>query len=52
MSSSSIVSSFYRLKDGLNQLMGLSKNEIDRITPDTTDLRVYSVLIDIVKKTS
>ncbi|MEO2072995.1 MULTISPECIES: hypothetical protein [Zunongwangia] len=39
-------------QDELNQLMGLSKDQIDRIIPDTTDLRVYSVLIDVVKEAS
>ena len=36
----------------LNDLMGLSQEEIDRITPDTTDLQVYDQLITVVKEAS
>ena len=36
----------------LNKLLGLSRNEIDKITPGTDDLKVYSVLIDVVKEAS
>ena len=37
----------------LNQLTGLSKEEIDAITPnDTTDLKVYSVLVKVVEHAS
>jgi len=39
-------------KDELNALMGLSKEEIDRITPDTTDLEIYAQLISVVKEAS
>lgn len=39
-------------KDELKALMGLSKEEIDKITPDTTDMEVYSQLISIVKEAS
>ena len=39
-------------KDELNKLMGLSKKEIDEITPDTTDLEIYAQLISIVKEAS
>lgn len=36
-------------KEQLDGLTGLSKKEVDSITPDTTDLRVYSVLIKVVE---
>jgi len=36
----------------LNDLSGLSKEEIDSVTPDTEDLRVYSVLVKVVEKAS
>jgi hypothetical protein len=36
----------------LNQLLGLSSDEIDRITPDTTDLQVYHQLITVVEEAS
>lgn len=36
----------------LDNLTGLSKDEIDAITPGTEDLRVYSVLIKVVEKAS
>lgn len=36
----------------LNDLLGLSKAEIDAITPGTTDLQTYSVLIKVVEKAS
>lgn len=39
-------------KDELDALTGLSKEEINAITPDTEDLKVYSVLIEVVKKAS
>lgn len=40
-------------KNELNQLMGLSKNEIDEITPDgVTDMATYSKLIEVVKQAS
>ena len=41
-----------RFKDEINGLLGLSKEEIDRITPDTTDLEVYDQLITVVKEAS
>jgi tRNA U54 and U55 pseudouridine synthase Pus10 len=41
-----------RYKTELNQLMGLSKEEINAITPDTTDLKIYAVLIKVVEKAS
>ena len=39
-------------KDELNALMGLSKEEIDLVTPDTTDLEIYALLISVVKEAS
>jgi len=39
-------------KDQLTNLMGLSKTEIDKITPDSTDLEVYDQLITVVKEAS
>jgi hypothetical protein len=39
-------------KDELNQLVGLSKEEIDSLTPETTDLKTYAVLIKVVEKAS
>ena len=39
-------------KKELNQLVGLSKEEIDMITPETADLKIYAVLIKVVEKAS
>ena len=39
-------------KDELNELMGLSKDEITRITPDTNGVEVYAQLISVVKEAS
>jgi hypothetical protein len=39
-------------KKELDKLQGLSKKEIDAITPGTEDLRVYSVLIKVVEQAS
>ncbi|NOR46385.1 MAG: hypothetical protein GQ534_12440 [Candidatus Delongbacteria bacterium] len=39
-------------KEELNDLMALSKAEIDLITPDTTDLEIYDQLITVVKEAS
>jgi hypothetical protein len=39
-------------KDEINGLLGLSKTEIDAITPDATDLEVYNKLITVVKEAS
>ena len=39
-------------KDEINGLLGLSREEIDSITPDTTDLEVYDQLITVVKEAS
>jgi len=41
-----------KYKDALNELMGLSKSDIDAITPGTTDLETYAQLISIVKEAS
>jgi hypothetical protein len=41
-----------KYKDELNGLLGLSKKEIDAITPGASDLEEYSVLIKIVEKAS
>lgn len=39
-------------KNELDALTGLSKEEIDSVTPDSADLRVYSVLIKVVEQAS
>lgn len=39
-------------KDELNRLSGLSREEIDSVTPGKEDLKVYSVLIKVVEKAS
>ena len=39
-------------KNELEALMGLSKSEIDAITPGTTDIETYDALITIVKEAS
>ena len=39
-------------KDEINGLLGLSRAEIDAITPDGTDLEVYNKLISVVKEAS
>ena len=39
-------------KKELDKLTGLSKEEIDSVTPGTEDLRVYSVLVKVVEKAS
>ncbi len=41
-----------KYKDEINGLLGLSKKDIDSITPDTTDLDVYDQLVTIVKVAS
>ena len=33
-------------------LLGLSRKELERITPDTTDLEIYDQLITVVKEAS
>lgn len=39
-------------KNELDQLLGLSRTEIDKITPDMTDLQKYDELITVVKEAS
>ncbi|MCK5345319.1 MAG: hypothetical protein KAR20_18040 [Candidatus Heimdallarchaeota archaeon] len=39
-------------KNQLTDLMGLSKSEVDAITPDTTDMEIYDQLITVVKEAS
>lgn len=39
-------------KDQLNDLMGLSREEIDAITPGNTDMEIYDQLITVVKEAS
>ena len=41
-----------KYKDQLNALCGLSRAEIDKITPDMTDLEKYDELITVVKEAS
>jgi hypothetical protein len=41
-----------KYKDAIDELSGLSRAEIDAITPGTTDLRVYNELIEVVKEAS
>jgi len=36
----------------LDQLTGLSKDEINSVTPDTEDSRTYSILIKVVEEAS
>ena len=36
----------------INELMGLSRTEIDQITPGTTDIEIYDHLISVVKEAS
>jgi len=39
-------------KEELTELMGLSRADIDAITPDTTDIEKYDELITVVKEAS
>ena len=39
-------------KDQLNELLGLPREKIDELTPDSTDLLVYDKLIATVKEAS
>ena len=40
-------------KNQLNDLLGLSKSEIEEVTPNgLTDMRIYNKLIDVVKQAS
>ncbi len=41
-----------KYNDELIKLYGLSKDEIDSITPGTANLQVYTVLIKVVEKAS
>jgi len=41
-----------KYKMELNELAGLSKEEIDAVTPDTTDLKMYLVLTQVVEQAS
>ena len=41
-----------KYKNELNELAGLSREEIDAITPDLTDLQKYDELITVVKEAS
>ena len=41
-----------KYKDELNSLCGLSREEIDSITPDSEDLRVYASLTKVVENAS
>jgi hypothetical protein len=41
-----------KYKNELNELAGLSRAEIDQITPDLTDLQKYDELITVVKEAS
>jgi methionine aminopeptidase len=41
-----------RYRDEIEGLLGLSREEIDLITPDTTDLEIYDQLITVVKEAS
>lgn len=41
-----------KYKNELNALSGLSKEEIDAISPGTTDLQKYDELITVVKEAS
>lgn len=36
----------------LNGLMGLSQKEVNSITPGTTDLKIYTVLVKVVEDAS
>ena len=39
-------------KSEIDKLHGLSKEEIDKITPDSTDMEIYAQLIEVVKEAS
>jgi hypothetical protein len=41
-----------KYSEALDQLTGLSKEEINAVTPGTEDLRTYSVLIKVVEEAS
>lgn len=39
-------------REEIEGLLGLSREELDQITPDTTDLETYDQLITVVKEAS
>ncbi len=39
-------------REEIEGLLGLSRTELDQITPDTTDLEIYDQLITVVKEAS
>ncbi|MFA9370985.1 MAG: hypothetical protein ACERIH_04690 [Labilibaculum antarcticum] len=41
-----------KYKKELNELTGLSKEEIDAVTPGTADMQMYSVLTKVVEQAS
>ncbi len=41
-----------RYKGEIDELLGLSREEIDAITPDLTDLEAYDQLVTVVKEAS
>lgn len=41
-----------KYKNELDALLGLSKEEIDSVTPDTTDSKTYSILLKVVEEAS
>lgn len=41
-----------KYKEELDELVGLSRAEVDAITPDLTDLQKYDELITVVKEAS
>uniref|UniRef100_UPI003216A902 hypothetical protein n=1 Tax=uncultured Draconibacterium sp. TaxID=1573823 RepID=UPI003216A902 len=41
-----------KYKEELNKLTGLSKEEIDAVSPGTADLKMYSVLTKVVEQAS
>jgi hypothetical protein len=41
-----------KYKREINDLLSISRAEIDAITPGTTDLEIYDLLIEVVKEAS
>jgi hypothetical protein len=41
-----------KYEEQINGLLGLSREEIDAVTPDGTDLEIYAQLIEVVKDAS
>lgn len=41
-----------KYKEELNELAGLSKEEIDAVAPGTTDLKMYLILTQVVEQAS